>query len=747
MSINSNLLASNEEILFSESDPAFIGPRLEKSTMVNGVELSSHGSPISNTEDIEMEEVEAGAPISPLAGVKISGAAPPSQVLGGRNLTATIQTLTKQVEQVAAAITSQELTGKQLANLSREYTTKSTILASLLDLQAKLANNLAIQTNGSAINGSNSQPTVVPQNLPLFQYTGNVENSALPVYKDIAECIRRFEDILFAYRLDVQVHWQRLIPFSLTHPQRSWYDELRVKKNLSWATFKEQLTLKYGIESTEAQAHASRELLTISMQPDESVEKYTDRFLKLKREATPVADDFLAILFVNSLPGSLQNHVNMAIVSLDQEAKNDINLLSSIARKFHTKQQTLPNTSTRKFNNQPSQVNGLNPPSGIHKRNHRTDGRTCVIHGKCNHTTDRCKKAQELGITGSMNKETFSKRCFKCNAPFTREHLNVCPKRNQPLSAGSASSSSTAPTITRAFRSLQLTGSEDVPMGTKASKYNPANQQDHDEEQDLDDEAVKDIHYYSSLCKLQPFNTKLHSFNNKRTDSFFVPITIENVRTWALVDTGCNASTISPDLAKIINVRTFPVSGKLQLASLNTLVPRTAITDQIKVFYNGINVLHKFEIFKFDKDIPICIGTDLMPKLNINLTGLAVTWDSPNISTIPDLIDPSPIKPNKSPAGTHQQREQLMDALQPYLSANAKIPSTSACPLPEAIVRLETEPGKATYRRQYPIALSIQPKVQEQVDKWLADGVIEIAPPNTAFNSPLLTVLTIYGYV
>ncbi|KAG1122737.1 hypothetical protein G6F37_014122 [Rhizopus arrhizus] len=90
------------------------------------------------------------------------------------------------------------------------------------------------------------------------------------------------------------------------------------------------------------------------MQPDESVEKYTDRFLKLKREATPVADDFLAILFVNSLTSSLQNHVNMAIVSLDQEAKNDINLLSSIARKFHTKQQTLPHMSTKKFNNQPS---------------------------------------------------------------------------------------------------------------------------------------------------------------------------------------------------------------------------------------------------------------------------------------------------------------------------------------------------------------------------------------------------------
>ncbi|KAG1320718.1 hypothetical protein G6F63_014123 [Rhizopus arrhizus] len=170
MSINSNLLAYNEETLLSESDPAFIGPRLEKPSMVNGIEIPLHGSPNSITEDIEMEEVEPRAMATPLAGVKGSGAAPPSQVSGSRNLTATVQTLTKQVEQIAAAITGQELTGKQLANLSREYTTKSTILASLLDLQAKMANNLTIQTNGSAINGSNSQPTVVPQNLPLFQH-------------------------------------------------------------------------------------------------------------------------------------------------------------------------------------------------------------------------------------------------------------------------------------------------------------------------------------------------------------------------------------------------------------------------------------------------------------------------------------------------------------------------------------------------------------------------------------------------
>ncbi|KAG1273671.1 hypothetical protein G6F64_015298 [Rhizopus arrhizus] len=73
--------------------------------MVNGIEIPLHGSPNSITEDIEMEEVEPRAMATPLAGVKGSGAAPPSQVSGSRNLTATVQTLTKQVEQIAAAIT------------------------------------------------------------------------------------------------------------------------------------------------------------------------------------------------------------------------------------------------------------------------------------------------------------------------------------------------------------------------------------------------------------------------------------------------------------------------------------------------------------------------------------------------------------------------------------------------------------------------------------------------------------------
>ncbi|KAG1135991.1 hypothetical protein G6F37_013835 [Rhizopus arrhizus] len=125
MSINSNLLAYNEETLLSESDPAFIGPRLEKPSMVNGIELPLTGSPNSITEDIEMEEVDPRAMASPLTNIKDSGAAPPSQVSSSRNLTATIQTLTKQVEQIAAAITGQELTGKQLANLSREYTLRA----------------------------------------------------------------------------------------------------------------------------------------------------------------------------------------------------------------------------------------------------------------------------------------------------------------------------------------------------------------------------------------------------------------------------------------------------------------------------------------------------------------------------------------------------------------------------------------------------------------------------------------------
>jgi hypothetical protein len=101
------------------------------------------------------------------------------------------------------------------------------------------------------------------------------------------------------------------------------------------------------------------------------------------------------------------------------------------------------------------------------------------------------------------------------------------------------------------------------------------------------DNLVKDTQRYSSLCNYQPFNKKTHAFLNKRTDSYFVPTTIECASTWVLVDTGCNISTISPDLVNFLKKKT----PHIQLASLNTLsVSRVTVTNPTNILYSGINI-------------------------------------------------------------------------------------------------------------------------------------------------------------
>jgi hypothetical protein len=93
--------------------------------------------------------------------------------------------------------------------------------------------------------------------------------------------------------------------------------------------------------------------------------------------------------------------------------------------------------------------------------------------------------------------------------------------------------------------------------------------------------------------------------------------------------------------------------------------------------------------------------------------------------------------PNESPVGTEAEREKLLSALTPYLEENESIPKDSFCTVPESVIELDTPPGVSSFRRQYPLPHAMEPIIKETVDKWLADGTIERAPTDTAWNSPL----------
>ncbi|KAG1489434.1 hypothetical protein G6F52_013728 [Rhizopus delemar] len=81
-----------------------------------------------------------------------------------------------------------------------------------------------------------------------------------------------------------------------------------------------------------------------------------------------------------------------------------------------------------------------------------------------------------------------------------------------------------------------------------------------------------------------------------------------------------------------------------------------------------------------------------------------------------------------------------MSTIQPLLDANTSIPMSSHCNLPGAIITLDTEPNAFAYRRQPDIAIANRKIMEDQIQTWLDDCVIEPAPSNTRFNNPIFLV-------
>ena len=63
------------------------------------------------------------------------------------------------------------------------------------------------------------------------------------------------------------------------------------------------------------------------------------------------------------------------------------------------------------------------------------------------------------------------------------------------------------------------------------------------------------------------------------------------------------------------------------------------------------------------------------------------------------------------------------------------------CTLPNAVVKVNTIPGKIAFRKPYGVPVAFKSAVLEQIRVWLEDeSVIEVAEHNTPFDSPILCV-------
>lgn len=190
------------------------------------------------------------------------------------------------------------------------------------------------------------------------------------------------------------------------------------------------------------------------------------------------------------------------------------------------------------------------------------------------------------------------------------------------------------------------------------------------------------------------------------------------------------------------------VFGQLTFLNNDSSCKRLGETDSLKVTYsNDISFNHTFEILEFNDNMPfdVLLGTDILSKMNIGLTGVAVKWNKDKEfeedAQFKNLnMDECEYEPNNSPYGNEKERARFMSEIKQVVQKNQEIPLTSFCSVPESVIRLPTKDGATAYHRQYHVAHSLKPILDKQIDDWLKAGTIKKCPVNTSFNSPLLLV-------
>jgi len=224
------------------------------------------------------------------------------------------------------------------------------------------------------------------------------------------------------------------------------------------------------------------------------------------------------------------------------------------------------------------------------------------------------------------------------------------------------------------------------------------------------------------------------------------------LRTQVLIDSGCNASSISREVVEQQGWKKMKnregIGTTIKLPDGSTLKPhgRVALT----MLFGKKRINHTFYIVESPAET-MFIGLDLFPQLGIFVGGLPTAFadsdpggdlaarataaeeplrDRPRPWTVEDMV-------------AEGDRKKLLDAVAPLLAANASIPPTAvACPtLPEAVMHLPMParvPHQLSFRRQYPIALKAMDAVEEKVRQWDAAGITVPAPATSNFNSPIL---------
>jgi hypothetical protein len=574
--------------------------------------------------------------------------------------------------------------------------------------------------------------TLNRRDLPKFQLATSVFKS-FPneeVFESVEHFLRTFEIVIESSSLKIEKVWRKFLPLCLPHSDDGWV-ETNLKKCTDWTKARACFKERHG--SSLVTRRYTDQVFTMTMKNTESIGDYSKRFLQavynagLPKTDARIADRFLASL---TLPVQTLIRVTMARSGPNGESRHEwtVELITQIGRDILGDDNRLYSEATRLIPGAQAHTEKRREDNPIKKQSHINKYKIskpdhqyyCKHHGKNRtHDTKDCYFLKKRGGDNSTHTTNGRIPCRHCGEPYYAGHS--CNKKGSVLAV------------------------------SKKKESKPKESTVEQVITDIDSD-MEDIHFD---CKYQ--NKEIQK-RIEANDSFnlLTPIIIENQKLIGMVDTGSSCTIIDfnclKNKLKINKINKSNGSYNFLTKTSGTL--QCGHTDPLTIKYtNGISFKHALEVLEFNNEFKfdILLGRDILPKLNIGLTGVAFrfendythsdnTIDSDMIYKNLNIDTEQKFEPDNSPAGTPEQRAEFMNTIKSSLEANKNIPMSSSCPLPESIVYLPTERGMTAYRRQYPIPHALRPVLDKQVKEWLETGTIKKSKTNTSFNHPLLLV-------
>jgi hypothetical protein len=611
----------------------------------------------SADQDVEMNNCDDGLSVSDSV-----------EVIKDAIRQASAQIAKMTIQLVTPGVLSEEAAKKLRGDLALRQKDLKLFKESLLAMEESLGSSAASPASASLgpTKSTMLRTEFVPNDLPIIQWVGMVSDNKSTIFTDLRTCLSRFEVVVECHGLDLDVNGARLLKYCcLNEDHQTFLKETFFVPGVAatWSIVKDAFLKKFGVNASVDRSTAANELMAITKRSTETIEQYIDRFNALRRRAD-LNDSFLLIsTFLRGLPDSFQERMAYTMNMGTETQTQNLEYVCAVARNLDSRlasmrankrtgddQRESLGTKKSKVSDEPSSSSFPNgaaaskyaskPSSSSSTREKK--GSFCSFHRSTTHSTDSCRAAKLGGVPkpgpgdcrrcGAKNWNP-SHRCDssaavngvgKSASNLVMRAMSTSPERFSSsasrITTTTSSAAPRAPVSTTVETNTSVASSAGSTNASSSSAVAVATQRIND--MDISDEESLLVAAQAQACK---YHKRFSLPPRQISNSLFVPAIIENITTYSLIDSGSSFSMVTPEFFNSL-VPPIPLvkqEGTIQLGHVNNAISRIG-SCTLKVFYNKKSFYHTFEVFPFftHEDVPICFGLDILPQLNIGITGL-----------------------------------------------------------------------------------------------------------------------------